>query len=48
MTNHEEKKPRVRLGVAGWVVLMFVLAVVGSIVGAGVYLLVSYANTIGG
>lgn len=48
MTNNEEKKPRVKLGAAGWVVLLFMLAVVGSLLGSVIYLIVQYANTIGG
>lgn len=48
MTNHEEKKPRVKLGAAGWIVLLFALTIVGSVVGALLYTLVMYANSIGG
>lgn len=48
MTDNEEKKPRVKLGAAGWIVLLFMMALVGSIVGALLFTLIMYANSIGG
>lgn len=47
MTDNEPKTDH-KLGAAGWTVLLFILAVVGSIIGAVIYLLVQYANTFGG
>lgn len=48
MTNNEDQPQRRKLGAAGWVVLLFMLAVVGSLFGSVVYLIVQYANSMGG
>lgn len=47
MTNNEERPERRKLDAAGWAVLLFLLAVSGSIVGTLVYLAIRYANTLG-
>ena len=47
MTNNE--KPQIRkLGTAGWIVLLFILAAAGSILGTLIYLAIAYANSLGG
>lgn len=47
MTDNEPKTDR-KLGAAGWTVLLCILAIAGSFFGAVIYLLVKYANTLGG
>lgn len=48
MTNFNEKPPARKLGAAGWAVLLFMMLLVGSIVGALLFTLVMYAKSIGG
>lgn len=49
MTDNNETKPPIRkLGAAGWTVLLFILAAAGSILGAVIYLVIAYANSLGG
>lgn len=48
MTDNEKKKPLVKLGAAGWAVLLFLIAVASGFFGSIIYLIVQYANTIGG
>lgn len=48
MTDHEQDRPVRKLGAAGWTVLLFILAIAGSFFGAMIYLVIMYANTMGG
>lgn len=48
MTNHEAPKPRRKLDAAGWVVLLFLLAAIGGLLGSIIYLVIMYAKSIGG
>jgi hypothetical protein len=48
MTNNEERPERRKLDAAGWVVLLFLLAVAGGFFGSLIYLIVQYASTLGG